>query len=93
MHDALFEHQHALEDGDLLAYAVPIGLNAGQFTRDLAHHTFASDVREDFMGGVRSGVNGTPTFFINGQRHDEAWDLDTLVDALKEAASAFKRRH
>ena len=37
------------------------------------------------MSGVRSGVNGTPTFFINGLRHDGTFDLDTLVDAIEVA--------
>ena len=47
----------------------------------------AERVREDFMSGVRSGVNGTPTFFINGARHDDWYDLETLLDALERAAA------
>ena len=43
-------------------------------------------VREHFMSGVRSGVNGTPTFFINGRRHDDAWDFETLAAAIQRAA-------
>jgi protein-disulfide isomerase len=45
-------------------------------------------VREDFMSGVRSGVNGTPTFYIDGVRHDDSYDVDTLLAALERAAAA-----
>src|SRR5215831_14116878 len=58
MHDRLFEHQKRLADGDLVDYAVAEGLDAGRFAADLAEHRFAARVREDFMSGVRSGVNG-----------------------------------
>src|ERR1051326_4417197 len=70
MHDTLFEHQQALNAPHLVQYARSLNLNQERFERDLANHTFADRVREDFMSGIRSGVNGTPTFFINGQRHD-----------------------
>lgn len=82
MHDALFEHQRSLEDRHLLQYAQTIGLDQDRFQQDLTSHTYAGRVREDFQSGVRSGVNGTPTFFINGVRHDAAWDIETLTDAL-----------
>ena len=48
----------------------------------------ADRVHEDFLSGVRSGVNGTPTFFINGVRHDDSFDTDTLFNALERAAEA-----
>jgi len=51
---------------------------------DLAASTFRDRVREDFMGGVHSGVNGTPTFFINGVRYDGPWDEADLVAELEE---------
>jgi protein-disulfide isomerase len=57
-----------------------------RFVADLAQHRFAPRVREDFMSGVRSGVNGTPTFFINGLRHDGEWDFESLLAALRQAA-------
>jgi protein-disulfide isomerase len=53
---------------------------------EIAEHTHEPKIREHFMSGVRSGVNGTPTFFINGIRHDGPWDVDTLTEALLEAA-------
>ena len=85
MHDYLFEHQSRLDDVALLSYAADLGLNLDRFARDLQTHAFADRVREDFLSGVRSGVNGTPTFFINGLRHDGAWDLETLTAAILSA--------
>lgn len=69
MHDYLFDHQSRLDHGSLLSYAADIGLDVLRFTRDLKTHAFALRVHEDFLSGVRSCVNGTPTFFINGLRH------------------------
>jgi protein-disulfide isomerase len=86
MHDTLFEHQDALEDEDLVAYADEIGCDLPRFQMDLLQGRFRERVREDFLGGVRSGVNGTPTFFINGRRHDAPWDLDALAEAIEMAA-------
>jgi protein-disulfide isomerase len=92
MHDTLFEHQSALGDRQLLQYAVTIGLAAEQFAQELASHEHTRHVRADFLGGIRSGVNGTPTFFINDIRHDDAWDADTLVGALEAAVGAPEER-
>jgi protein-disulfide isomerase len=82
MHDLLFENQKRLGDDDLRAYAESIALDVERFDKELAEHGHAARVREDFMSGVRSGVNGTPTFFINGVRHDDAYDVETLLAAL-----------
>jgi len=82
MHDALFEHQRSLDDRHLVQYAQTLGLDPQRFQQDLTSHTYAGRVREDFRSGVKSGVNGTPTFFINGVRHDDAWDIETLMEAL-----------
>ena len=82
MHDALFEHQRSLDDQHLVQYAKALDLDHQRLQRDLASHTYAGRVREDFTSGVRSGVNGTPTFFINGVRHNGAWDVESLVEAL-----------
>jgi protein-disulfide isomerase len=86
MHDLLFEHQDALEDADLLLYADAIDLDVERFARELALGTYAGRVREDFLSGVRSGVNGTPTFFINGRRHDGGYDLPGLLAGIAAAA-------
>jgi len=87
MHDHLFEHQRALEDAHLAQYAREVGLDESRFARELSEHTHAERVRKDFMSGIRSGVNGTPTFFINGVRHDDGYEAETLLSALKHAAS------
>jgi len=84
MHDMLFENQDALDEESLLRYAAALGLNEAEFISELESHTHAPRVRRDFMGGVRSGVNGTPTFFINGIRHDGGFDLDTLLNAIED---------
>jgi protein-disulfide isomerase len=87
MHHTLLEHQRALDDAHLLLYAERIGLNLEQFTDELRHQVHAGRVREDFVSGVRSGVNGTPTFFINGVRHDGPFDYDALMAAIEGAAA------
>jgi protein-disulfide isomerase len=86
MHDLLYENQARLRDEDLHAYAERLGLDLGTFDRELAEHVYAERVHEDFMSGVRSGVNGTPTFYVNGARHDGPYDLETLVAVLEQAA-------
>jgi len=88
MHDALFEQQDALRVPDLVAYAAKLGLDSDRFADELKSHAHAARVREDFMSGVRSGVNGTPTFFINGQRHDGPWYHHDLVAAVEAAIEA-----
>jgi protein-disulfide isomerase len=85
MHDTLFENQDALGSDELLQYATMLGLDIPRFVRDLSEHRYADRVREDFLGGVRSGVNGTPTFFINDVRHDGPFDLQSLLDAINNA--------
>jgi protein-disulfide isomerase len=85
MHDLLFEHQDALERPDLLRYAADLGLDAKRFASELVGAVHRPRVQEDFRGGVRSGVNGTPTFFINGARFDGAWDEAGLLAALETA--------
>jgi hypothetical protein len=62
-----------------------IGLDMQVFTSDLVHHVHLAKVRSDFKSGVLSGVNGTPTFYINGHRHDGSWDFATLSSALLAA--------
>jgi protein-disulfide isomerase len=86
MHDLLYENQARLGDEDLREYAAKLELDVARFDRDLAEHVHAPRVREDFMSGVRSGVNGTPTFYVNGARHDDPYDAETLVAALDDAA-------
>jgi protein-disulfide isomerase len=88
MHDLLYENQRRLGDQDLRGYAGTLGLDVETFDRELAEHVYAERVREDFMSGVRSGVNGTPGFYINGARHDDSYDIETLHAALERAAAS-----
>lgn len=83
MHDLLFQHQEGLDEERLLQYAADLGLDVEQFQRELKEHVHADRVREDFLSGVRSGVNGTPTLFINGVRYDGPWDLESLLEAIE----------
>ena len=92
MHDVIFEHQHALEDEDLVSYARALGLDADRVARELADGTHTPRVRADFRSGVRSGVNGTPTFFVNGERYEGAWaDEGAFAKMLRDAAKAVAR--
>lgn len=86
MHDMLYANQQNLEAPHLVTYAAAIGLDVPRFTDELNAHVHLPKVTEDFISGVRSGVNGTPTFFINGVRHDGGWDYPSLVAALQQAA-------
>ncbi|HYV02016.1 MAG TPA: DsbA family protein [Actinomycetota bacterium] len=87
MHDLLYENQRDLRDQALRAYAEQLGLEVELFDREMAEHVHAERVHEDFMSGVRSGVNGTPTFYINGARHDDSYEMETLLAALERAAT------
>jgi protein-disulfide isomerase len=87
MHDMLLDHQDALEEADLVRYAHALNLDVERFARELAAGTHEKRVRDDFRNGVRSGVNGTPTFFVNSQRYDGSWtDEEAFVGALLGAA-------
>src|ERR1700686_782003 len=92
MHDMLFEHQDALEAQDLVGYAKSIGIATVQFARDLETGAYAKRVRDDFRNGVRSGVNGTPTFFVNGTRYDVSWANEkAFIHTLREAVQQSSR--
>ena len=83
MHDCLYDRPD-LDEAHLMSYAQEIGLDMDQFRSDLANHTFAADVQADFDSGIRSGANGTPTFFLNGERYDGAWDLESLMELIEK---------
>jgi protein-disulfide isomerase len=87
MHELLLEHQGALRPSDLIGYAEGLGLDVEQFTRALYEHTGGTRVAEDVDGADMSGVSGTPTFFINGQRHYGAYDIETLEAAVRAAGA------
>ena len=87
MHDLIFENQNSLSEQMLGELAQRLTLDRQALREALESGTFAERVRRDFSGGVRSGVNGTPTFFINGQRYDGDFELETLRHAINREAS------
>jgi protein-disulfide isomerase len=88
MLDALFGTQRALDDEELLRHAARIGIDARRVSRELIAHVFAGEVRDDLRGGIRSGVYGTPTFFINATRYDGDWSVAAeFIQVLSEAAT------
>jgi protein-disulfide isomerase len=88
MHDFLYEHQATLGDTSVaLGYAKKLGLDTQRFEREIAQHMYQKRIKDDFIGGVRSGVNGTPTFYVNGVRHDG----DAIAKALIEALNQTKK--
>jgi protein-disulfide isomerase len=85
MHDLLFDHQDALEPKYLIGYAEQLGLDVDRFTDELRTHKWRDRVAADVDSADLSGVAGTPSFFINGQRHLGAYDIDTLTRAVRTA--------
>jgi protein-disulfide isomerase len=85
MHDLLFAHQDALTAKDLVRYAGELGLDVDRFRTEVHQHVWAARVAEDVDSADLSGVSGTPTFFVNGQRHQGAYDIATLTAAVKAA--------
>ena len=85
MHDMLLRHQDALRPADLVGYAAALGLDVERFARDLRKHVYTSRVAEDVDTADLGGVSGTPTFFVNGQRHHGAYDIDSLSQAVRTA--------
>jgi protein-disulfide isomerase len=85
MHDLLYENQERLNEDLLDELSQQLSLDPEELTRALESKQFEARVRADFSTGVRSGVNGTPTFFINGQRHDGSYDYESMVAAINVA--------
>jgi protein-disulfide isomerase len=89
MHDYLYENQGSLGDEAFFAsYEKKLKLDSAKIGREVTQHAHSARVQEDYMSGIRSGVNGTPTFFINGARYDGYPEFGSLVSALKESAKA-----
>lgn len=85
MHDLLFENQEALEIQDLVEYAAEIELDVRRFVSEIKTHAHVARLREDLSSGVSSGVNGTPTFFINNVRYDGSTDFESMLASLSSA--------
>ena len=89
MHDMIYEHQEGLDENNIRSFAERINLDIEKFMRDTESERVLSKIESDFEGGIRSGVNGTPTFFINGNRlnsYDESYE--SLAAAVRKAAEA-----
>jgi protein-disulfide isomerase len=84
MYDYLFKHGQSVTDDSLRRSAANLGLNLTRFDREFHDRIYSNHIDEDIQSGNSSGVNGTPTFFINGELYDGAWDLDNLLGALDE---------
>lgn len=88
MHDVLFEHPKALEEADLVGYAASLGLDRDTFAKELHAASVRTRVRDDEVGGLHSGVVGTPTFFINGTHFRDKPDAETLGAAIAAALAS-----
>jgi Na+/H+ antiporter NhaA len=87
MHDRLLDHQDELQPLDIRGHAEAVGLDIDRFREDMRNHDEAARVAEDVATADQSGVAGTPTFFINGRRHQGAYDVPTLTAAVRGARS------
>lgn len=83
MHDLIYEEQESLQPGIIAVWARRIGLDLERMGQAIQKGTAAKPIKEDRQSGIRSGVNGTPTFFINGTRYDDSPDYDSMLAALK----------
>ena len=90
MHDLLMQHQDDLRFADLMRYAEQLHLDTARFQDELKRHVHATRVAQDVESADLSGVSGTPTFFVNGQRHYGAFDLDSLKAAVQTARAQAK---
>jgi protein-disulfide isomerase len=88
MHGILYDRQPAFEEAELAGYAESLGLDMSAYGKAMSGQVFLARIQADFRGGVRSGVNGTPTFFINGSRHNGAYAADSLGPAIEAARGA-----
>ena len=83
MHDIIFENQDQLDKDSLLDYARGLGLDTRQFKKDIENPALWEKVEADFESGIRSGVNATPTFFINGEKYNNGWEGDSMLEYMK----------
>ena len=93
MHDFLYENQRFMGDEAYFTeYETKLKLDVTRIGQELAQRAYSARIQDDFMSGVRSGVNGTPTFFINGIRYDGAPEFGGMVSALNRASKAPRRK-
>lgn len=92
MHDTLYDNQDSLDAESLLAYAADLQLDLPRFIRDMGSKQVEQKIADDFYGGVRSGVNGSPTFFINGYRYDGDWSYPAMLNTLRRVLTQLPTR-
>jgi protein-disulfide isomerase len=88
VHGALYENQEELGSELYVAIVTQVGLDAGQLRAALEGQEYFEKIKLDFNGGVRSGVNGTPSFFVNGTRYDGPRDFETMAEMLDRTIGA-----
>jgi predicted DsbA family dithiol-disulfide isomerase len=92
MHDMLLDHQDALTAADLTRNAEELGLDVDRFWDEVRRGGYSERIARDVASADASGVSGTPTFFINGRRHEGAYDVATLTDAVRRARALSRLR-
>ncbi len=85
MHDWLYEHQDQLDPVHLSLGVGQLGLSAAEIDAETEQQAHGDRVRRDFVGGIRSGVEATPTLFVNGARHNGGYELADLLAAVDAA--------
>ena len=91
MHDLLYEKHKRLGKEALMSYAAELKLDTEQFERDMLSEALTEKVEAEFLGGIRSGVNATPTFFINGEKYTDDWDENNLLDYIMLSGLIHKK--
>jgi Na+/H+ antiporter NhaA len=91
MHDKLLTEPEAVSPRTLQQYATELALDVERFSDEVRRRKYAPRVAEDVRSADASGVTGTPTFFINGRRHQGVYDVDTLTREIKAAITAAGR--
>jgi protein-disulfide isomerase len=84
MHDFIYEHQDDLEPNVLPVWARRVGLDLEKFGTEIRRGEITQLIKEDRASGIRSGVNGTPCFFINNARYDGTAGYEPLRAALEK---------
>jgi protein-disulfide isomerase len=84
LHEVLYENQAWLGPESILKWAGDLGLNLEKLGKDIAEGRAMKRIKEDRLSGIRSGVNGTPTFFLNGLRHNGPFDYNSLSENLQD---------
>ena len=93
MHDIIFENQRRLDQDHIYLFADTLGLDLERFEDDMQRKSLADKVEQDFESGLRSGVSGTPTFFINGKQYDGDWEGEHLYRYLKREIALTSVSH